>query len=92
VVHTSLLPNGEVNEVYRGRESLLRAQREAFRQSDGFADIVYSDPDRDFASHPEKPVYTIVGRAGGVMWEDTFQLEKRGGEWRIAEHVFVLLP
>ena len=92
VVHTSHHPNGEVNEVFRGRKALLDAQSAAFRQSDGFADISYSDPDRDFATDADRPVYTIVGRLGEVVWEDMFRLEKRGSQWRIIEHVFILLP
>jgi hypothetical protein len=92
VVHTSYHPNGEVNEVFRGRKALLDAQSAAFRQSEGFADISYSDPDRDFATDPDRPVYTIVGRVGEAVWEDMFKLEKRGSQWRIIEHVFVMLP
>ena len=92
VVHTSFHANGEVNEVFRGREALMDDQSSAFRQSDAFPEITYSDPDRDFATDPDRPIYTIVGRIGETAWEDIFKLEKRGREWRIVEHVFVMLP
>jgi hypothetical protein len=92
VVHTSYDAGGAVNKVYRGRKALLEAQSTAFSQHDAFPDIIYSDPDRDFATDPDRPIYTIVGRIGEGAWEDIFKLEKRGSQWRIIEHVFVLLP
>jgi hypothetical protein len=92
VVHTSYDAGGEFNEVYRGRQALLEAQSIAFQQHDAFPDICYSDPDRDFATDPNRSIFTIVGRIGEGAWEDIFKLEKRGGQWRIVEHVFVLLP
>jgi hypothetical protein len=91
--HISKDANGNVIETVQGIEEFKAKQQEMFNQSDIFKMIVYSDPQRDFTSEPVKPIYTINGKVGEGEWgwQDIFKLSKRNGEWRIIDHVLIIL-
>ena len=93
-MHTSKDANGSVTESVQGIENLKTQQREWFEGGDFYERIVYSDPQRDFESEPGEPIYTISGKLDkdNWGWQDIFQLTKRNGEWRIIDHVLIVLP
>ncbi len=93
-VHTSKDASGNVTETVQGIEEFKVKQQELFDQGFPFNLIVYSDPQRDFESEPGKPIYAIYGKVGEGewVWQDSFQLTKRNGEWRIIDHLFIFLP
>lgn len=82
-------------EIIHGIEGVRDIQQKGFDGFDGFANLVWSELQRDFESEPGEPIYTILSKMDqDVEWgmENTFQLAKRNGEWRIISHIFRSLP
>jgi SnoaL-like domain len=93
-VHTTKDENGTVVETVQGIEDFKSKTQGMFDQGDFYKLIVYSDPQRDFDSEPGEPIYKIFGKLGEGewAWQDIFQLIKRNGEWRIIDHILIVLP
>ena len=67
-------------------------QQRLFDENDQFADLEYPEPEKDFSSKPDQPIYTYTVTFGDFKFQDIFQFLKRDGEWKIIEHIFRLLP
>ena len=59
--YTSKLANGG-EEIIHGIEGVRAFQQKGFDEFDGFARLIWSEPQRDFESEPGEPIYTILGK------------------------------
>ena len=90
MAHTTFEADGSMKNYTM--EEIRTEQQRLFDENDLFADLEYPEPEKDFSSEPDQPIYTYTVTFGDFKFQDIFQFLKRDGEWKIIEHIFRVVP